>query len=39
MSARELSSEGNLLSTFASMIGGTIGIAAPLALLIILICS
>jgi hypothetical protein len=39
MSGRELSSERNLLSAFASMIGGAIGIAAPLALLIILLCS
>jgi hypothetical protein len=31
MSGRELSCEGNLLSSFASMIGGAIGIAAPLA--------
>jgi len=39
MSGSELRSEGNLLSAFASMIGGTIGIALPLALLIIWLCS
>jgi hypothetical protein len=39
MSGRELRSEGNLLSDFASMIGGAIGIGIPLALLIIWLCS
>jgi hypothetical protein len=35
MSERELSSEGNLLSALASMIGGAVCISFPLALLII----
>jgi hypothetical protein len=39
MTGRELQYEGNLLSAFASMIGGAIGIGLPLALLIIWVCS
>lgn len=39
MTGRELRYEGNLLSAFASMIGGAIGIGVPLALLIIWLCS
>jgi hypothetical protein len=39
MSERELRSEGNLLSGFASMISGAIAIGAPLTLLIIWICA
>jgi hypothetical protein len=39
MSARELRSQGNLLSAVASMIGGAIGISVPLALVIIWVCS
>jgi hypothetical protein len=39
MSGRELRFEGNLLSAFASMIGGAIGVSVPLALLIIWLCS
>lgn len=39
MSGRELRSEGNLLSGFASMIGGAIGIGIPLALLLIWLCA
>jgi hypothetical protein len=39
MSGRELHSEGNLLTGFASMISGAIAIGAPLTLLIILLCA
>ena len=39
MTERELRFEGNLLSAFASMIGGAIGVGVPLALLIIWLCS
>jgi hypothetical protein len=39
MSGSELSSEGNLLSAFASMIGGAICIGVPSALVIIWLCS
>jgi hypothetical protein len=39
MSGRELRAEGNLLSDFALMIGGAIGIGLPLALMIIWLCS
>lgn len=39
MSGREFEVEGNLLSSFALMIGGAVGVALPLALLIIWVCS
>jgi hypothetical protein len=39
MTGRELHYEGNLLLSFASMIGGAVGIGVPLALLIIWLCS
>jgi hypothetical protein len=39
MSSRELRAEDNLLSAFALMIGGALGVATPLALLIIWLCS
>jgi hypothetical protein len=39
MSGRELRFEGNLVFAFASMIGSTIGVSVPMALLIIWLCS
>jgi hypothetical protein len=39
MTSRELRADDNLLSAFALMIGGALGVAAPLALLIIWLCS
>jgi hypothetical protein len=39
MTGRELRYGENLFAAFASMIGGTIGIGVPLALLIIWLCS
>jgi hypothetical protein len=39
MSGRELRSEGNLLSAFASMLGGAICVGVPLTLVIIWLCS
>jgi hypothetical protein len=39
MSGRELHYEGNLLSAFASMIGGAICVGVPLALVIIWLSS
>ncbi len=39
MSRREVQLEPNLLSAFAMMIGGALGVGVPLALLIIWICS
>jgi hypothetical protein len=39
MSVRELDTRANLLSAFASVIGGALGIGLPMALLIIWVCS
>lgn len=39
MSRRELHADGNLLSAFALMIAGALGIGLPMALLIIWICA
>ncbi len=39
MSRRELDADGNLLSAFALMIVGALGIGLPVALLIIWICA
>jgi hypothetical protein len=39
MSSSELRYEGNLLSAIASMISGAICVGAPLALVIIWLCS
>jgi hypothetical protein len=39
MSSRELRAEDNLLSAFALMVGGALGVGAPLTLIIIWLCS
>lgn len=39
MSGREIQADDNLLSAFASMIGGALGVGLPMALLIIWVCS
>jgi hypothetical protein len=39
MSSRELRAEDNLLSAFALMIGGALGVGVPVALIIIWLCS
>ncbi len=39
MSGREAQAEANLLLAFAMMIGGAFGVALPMALVIIWICS
>jgi hypothetical protein len=39
MSSRELRAEDNLLSAFALMIGGTLGVGVPLTVIIIWLCS
>ena len=39
MSSREVQADDNLLSAFALMIGGALGVGFPMALVIIWICS
>jgi hypothetical protein len=39
MSGRQMQAEPNLLSAFAMMIGGALGVGLPMALLIIWLCS
>jgi hypothetical protein len=39
MSGREIQADDNLLSAFASMIGGALGVGLPVARVIIWICS
>jgi hypothetical protein len=39
MSDRAAKPDGNLLSAFALMIGGTVGISLPITLVIIWICA
>jgi hypothetical protein len=39
MSGREIRADDNLLSAFASMIGGALGVGLPIALVIIWVCS
>jgi hypothetical protein len=39
MSGREAQAEANLLIAFALMIGGALGVALPMALVIIWVCS
>jgi hypothetical protein len=39
MSGREGQAEANLLLAFAMMIGGALGVALPMALVIIWVCS
>lgn len=39
MSGREIQADDNVLSAFASMIGGALGVGLPMALVIIWICS
>jgi hypothetical protein len=39
MSGREAQAEANLLLAFALMIGGALGVALPMALVIIWVCS
>jgi hypothetical protein len=39
MSSREVQSDDNLLSAFALMIGGALGVGLPMALVIIWVCS
>jgi hypothetical protein len=39
MSGHEVRADANLLSAFALIIGGAVGVALPLALVIVWICS
>jgi hypothetical protein len=39
MSGQELQADANLLSAFALMIGGALGVALPLTIAIIWVCS
>jgi len=39
MSSRDVQSDDNLLSAFALMIGGALGVGLPVALVIIWVCS
>lgn len=39
MSGREIQVDDNLLSAFASMIAGALGVGLPMALVIIWVCS
>lgn len=39
MSGPEIQADDNVLSAFASMIGGALGVGLPMALVIIWICS
>jgi hypothetical protein len=39
MSGREIQADDNLLSAFALMIGGALGVGLPMALVIIWVCS
>jgi hypothetical protein len=39
MSGREVQADANLLSAFTLMIGGALGVAVPMTVLIIWICS
>jgi hypothetical protein len=39
MSGHEVQADANLLSAFVLMIGGALGVALPVAIVIILICS